>query len=102
MLSGIIECTLAPQLIQVTLDAAARHVAGSRLSGGALCPSEESIVTQAVTGALEQEQPARDRSRRGVQLYTPAVTASWRMRMLRKGNVPDAELAKIRQVVMPS
>ena len=60
-------------------------------------PADESIVVQAVTGVLEQEQPARDRGRRGVQLYTPAVTASWRMRMLRKGHVPDAELAKIRQ-----
>ena len=57
-------------------------------------------MTQAVTGVLEQEQPARDRGRRGVQLYTPAVTASWRMRMLRKGNVPDAELAKIRQAAV--
>ena len=60
-------------------------------------PADESMVAQAVTGVLEQEQPARDRARRGVQLYTPAVTASWRMRMLRKGNMPEAELAKIRQ-----
>ena len=59
--------------------------------------ANEPNVAQAATGVLEQEQPARDRGRRGVQLYTPAVTASWRMRMLRKGNVPDAELAKIRQ-----
>ncbi|EIE26428.1 alpha/beta-hydrolase [Coccomyxa subellipsoidea C-169] len=30
------------------------------------------------------------------QLYEPAVTASWRLRMLRKGNVPDADLMRIR------
>ena len=55
---------------------------------------------QGITGAMDQEQPAeeRRRTRRGLQLYTPAVTASWRLRMLRKGNVPDAELSKIRQV----
>ncbi len=55
---------------------------------------------QGITGAMDQEQPAeeRQRTRRGLQLYTPAVTASWRLRMLRKGNVPDAELANIRQV----
>ena len=55
---------------------------------------------QGITGAMDQEQPAqeRHRTRRGLQLYTPAVTASWRLRMLRKGNVPDAELTKIRQV----
>ena len=55
-------------------------------------------VLQAVTGFMDQEQPARERStaRAAFQLYTPAVTASWRLRLLRKGNLPDAELAKIR------
>lgn len=52
----------------------------------------------AVTGFMDQEQSARERStaRAAFQLYTPAVTASWRLRLLRKGNLPDAELAKIR------
>lgn len=31
-----------------------------------------------------------------MQLYEPAVTASWRLRMLRRGNVPDEVLARIR------
>ena len=59
-----------------------------------------SVTLQGITGFMDQEQPAEERpsTRRGLQLYTPAVTASWRLRMLRKGNVADADLAKIRQV----
>lgn len=40
----------------------------------------------------QQRRPASS----GPQLYEPAVTASWRMRMLRKGNVSDADLQRVR------
>ena len=33
-----------------------------------------------------------------LRLYKPAVTAAWRLRMMRTGNLPDAELARIRRV----
>lgn len=48
---------------------------------------------------MDQEQPAKERQRvgrRGPRLYTPAVTANWRLRLLRKGNVSDAELGIIK------
>ena len=56
-------------------------------------------VLQAVSGFMDQEQPAQERrrTRRKLQLYIPAVTANWRLRLLRKGNMSDAELANIRQ-----
>ncbi|CAL8466723.1 g6259 [Coccomyxa elongata] len=44
----------------------------------------------------DQRGQQRSAASSGPQLYEPAVTAAWRMRMLRKGNVSDADLQRIR------
>ncbi|BDA40991.1 probable acyltransferase-like protein At1g54570, chloroplastic [Coccomyxa sp. Obi] len=44
----------------------------------------------------DQRAQQRSTATSGPQLYEPAVTASWRLRMLRKGNVSDADLQRVR------
>ncbi|KAK9916210.1 hypothetical protein WJX75_000066 [Coccomyxa subellipsoidea] len=67
-----------------------------------LFPAPLYQVAQAVlpeNGFVNVEEQMSQQSRavaRGLQLYEPAVTASWRLRMLRKGNVGDADLMRIR------
>jgi hypothetical protein len=43
-----------------------------------------------------RQSPARQGAGGVLQLYEPAVTASWRLRLLRKGNVPDEELKNVK------
>lgn len=55
---------------------------------------------QPENGFVNVEEQMSQQSRavaRGLQLYEPAVTASWRLRMLRKGDVGDADLMRIRR-----
>lgn len=56
-----------------------------------------------VRGAEDMSESAADAGNTMVsatlRLYKPAVTAAWRLRMMRKGNLPDAELARIRRVL---
>ncbi len=47
----------------------------------------------------DQRGQQRSMASSGPQLYEPAVTAAWRMRMLRKGNVSNADLQRIRHAL---
>lgn len=50
-----------------------------------------------VEGQQQQvEQRAQRSPVRLLQLYEPAVTASWRLRLLRTGNVPDDDLRSVK------
>ena len=51
-------------------------------------------------GFVNVEAGAKLSSARGQ--YTPAVTAAWRMQLLARGDVPDAELACIRCAAQPA
>ncbi len=60
------------------------------------------LLTQPGNGFInvEGQKLAQERAQRPpmglLPLYEPAVTASWRLRLLRTGNVPDDELTRIR------